>query len=327
MTVQYKDTLIKSIKREEGKQTTRHILMVRPHRFGYNKETAESNAFQVKRTDETPTQIAKKAIVEFDGFVAKLRSKGINVIVAQDQAKPHTPDAVFPNNWVTFHENGTILLYPMLSPTRRLERQSAVLETVLKDFEQKRQVDLSHYERKGQYLEGTGSMILDRVNRLVYACVSARTEPMLLDEFCEWAGYTKVEFRAVDKARQPIYHTNVMMAIGDEFAIICMATVADKRDKAKLLKRFAVTGKKWIDITIDQMNAFAGNMLQVENDKGKTFLVMSSQAYNSLTTKQITEIEQYTEILHSPLYTIEKYGGGSARCMMAEVFLPEKVSK
>ncbi len=319
--MQYKETIIEPTERGIGRQTTQHILMVRPNQFGYNPETAASNAFQVK--DDTATdEIAAKAIEEFDAFVAKLRGHGINVIVAQDPAQPHTPDAVFPNNWVTFHENGTVMLYPMLSATRRLERQPNVLETVYGNFQHKRVIDLSPYESRGQFLEGTGSMILDRVNRLVYACISPRTEPVLLDEFCEWAGYEKVEFRAVDENGLPIYHTNVMMAMGDKFAIICMATVADKRDKAKLLKRFAVTGKKWIDISIAQMKAFAGNMLQVENDKGQTFLIMSEQAYRSLRPAQITAIEKYTTILHSPIYTIEKYGGGSARCMMAEIFLP-----
>lgn len=319
--MQYKETALEPTERGIGRQTTQHILMVRPHRFGYNAETAESNAFQVK-DNTSADEIASKAIEEFDAFVAKLRSHGINVIVAQDQVTPHTPDAVFPNNWVTFHENGTVMLYPMLSKTRRLERQPNVLESVYHRFQHKRVIDLSPYEARGQFLEGTGSMILDRVNRLVYACISPRTEPILLDEFCEWAGYEKVEFRAVDKEGVPIYHTNVMMAMGDNFAIICMSTVADKRDKAKLLKRFAVTGKKWIDISIDQMKAFAGNMLQVENDKGQTFLIMSEQAYRSLRTEQINAIEKHTTILHSPIYTIEKYGGGSARCMMAEVFLP-----
>jgi hypothetical protein len=306
------------------RQTTSNIMMVRPANFGYNPQTAVSNAFQDNDTSLSEAKISDLAIEEFDQFVAKLRAAGINVIVAQDGGEPKKPDAVFCNNWVSFHTNGTMILYPMLTPNRRLERQENVIETITNQFEIIRRMDLAHHENENRILEGTGSMILDHLNRTVYACLSPRTDAGLLDEFCEWAGYERVVFSSVDRNGQEVYHTNVMMAMGDKFVVISMATIPDEAEKTMLYKRFEQTNKEVIDLTIEQIESFAGNMLQVENTDGKTFLVMSEQAFKSLRKDQIEIIEKHTTILYAPIYTIEKLGGGSARCMMAEVFLPKK---
>ncbi len=306
------------------KQTTSNIMMVRPANFGFNPQTAISNAFQDNDTSLSENKIKDLAVEEFDNFVAKLRTNGINVIVAEDSRTPIKPDAVFCNNWVSFHTNGTMILYPMLTENRRLERQESVIETVTKGFEVNNKVDLSKYETIGKILEGTGSMILDRVNRLVYACLSPRTDSELLNDFCKTADYQKVIFNSIDSHGQAIYHTNVMMAMGDQFVVICMESIPDAAERKMLLEYFERTNKALIEITMAQVEAFAGNMLQIENTDGKTFLVMSEQAFKSLRNDQIETIEKYTTIFYTPIYTIEKFGGGSARCMMAEVFLPLK---
>ena len=302
------------------KQTTSNIMMVRPANFGYNPQTAVSNAFQDNDTSLSKTKISDLAVEEFDQFVSKLRAEGINIIVAQDGDEPKKPDAVFCNNWISFHTNGTMIIYPMLTPNRRLERQENVIEEVTRRFKITRRVDLAHHENQDRILEGTGSMILDRLNRLVYACLSPRTDADLLDEFCEWADYKKVIFHSVDRNGQEIYHTNVMMAMGDKFVIISMETIKDETGRQNLYAHFEKTNKEIIDLTMAQIESFAGNMLQVENADGKTFLVMSEQAFKSLQKDQVAAIEKYTTILNAPIYTIEKFGGGSARCMMAEVF-------
>lgn len=306
------------------KQITDTILMVRPANFGYNKETAVSNAFQTREGSQEVEAIAEKAIGEFDEMVRRLRAKGINIIVAQDSQQPAKTDAVFPNNWVTFHHNGTMIIYPLQPESRRLEREEAVLALVEKDFEVKRRVDFTSYEDKNLFLEGTGSLILDRDNRLAYACLSPRTSPHLLDEFCKWAEYQKIVFNAVDESGQDIYHTNVMMALGKTFVVICMDSVRDAKERGMLEKYFQATDKEIIEISYAQLNAFAGNMLQVRSTDGTPYLVMSQQAYESLDHWQVEKIKKHTDIIYSPIDTIEKYGGGSARCMMAEVFLPAK---
>ena len=298
--------------------------MVRPAAFGYNPETAASNAFQQSEGAENKETIQTQALVEFDVFVEKLRSVGIDVVVVEDLPEPLTPDAVFPNNWISFHTNGTVVTYPMYAPTRRQERRGDVFNILAKDFDILNRIDFSGNEAQERFLEGTGSLVLDRLNRLAYACKSPRTDVGLLEEFCEWADYEKIQFDAVDATGQDIYHTNVMMAMGDDFVVICMDTIRDEQEKAQLEYYFRETEKEIINISLEQMNNFAGNMLQVENEAGKTYLVMSEQAFKSLLPEQILHIERHTTILHSPLYTIEKYGGGSARCMLAEVFLPKK---
>lgn len=309
----------------QKQQISDTIIMVRPANFGFNEETASSNAFQSKESVLDHQQIQLEAIREFDAFVAKLRSAGVQVIVVEDTPDPIKTDAVFPNNWVTFHQNGMVVTYPMLSANRRLERRNDIIEDLGRNFIIRDHIHLEHLEGNNQFLEGTGSMIIDRQNGIVYACRSARTDEKLLRSFCKAMGYYPVLFDAEDENGLPIYHTNVMMALGEKLVVICLDSIKDKKEKNQLLHAFAITGKEVLKISYAQMNAFAGNMLQVKNQAGSTFLVMSEQAYKSLTIHQIAQIEQSTNILFSNLETIEKFGGGSARCMMAEVFL-QKIS-
>ncbi|MCB0572731.1 MAG: amidinotransferase [Phaeodactylibacter sp.] len=306
------------------KQITSHILMVRPANFGYNEQTAVNNAFQVQDASLSPQEISQKAVEEFDTFVLRLRGKGVDVIVVDDTPGPAKPDAVFPNNWATFHEDGRVVTYPMNAPLRRLERREDILQLLAERFLITDHLRFEHHEEMELFLEGTGSLILDRPNRLAYACLSPRTDEGLLDEFCQALGYQKVAFAAVDAQGREIYHTNVMMALGQDFVVICLESVPCLGSRKRLLQHFADTGKDVIEISLPQMMAFAGNMLQVLSQDGNTYLAMSEQAYHALTDEQIQHIHRYTNILYSPLYTIEKYGGGSARCMMAEVFLPER---
>lgn len=297
--------------------------MVRPARFAFNEETAASNAFQSRDNNLTSEEMRLKAVREFDEFVQKLRDAGVDVIVAEDSASPAKPDAVFPNNWVTFHQEGIIVTYPMFAPTRRQERREEVIEEILnRGFHAERRMRLEGDEAKQRFLEGTGSIIFDHQNRLAYACLSPRTDAGLLEELCQKIGYQKVVFHATDAKGQDIYHTNVMMALGETFVVICLDSVRDAAERRILEEKFRVTNKEIVNISLDQMNAFAGNMLQVRNAAGDTILVMSEQAFRSLTPAQIKTLEGHTRLLYSPIATIETYGGGSARCMMAEVFLP-----
>lgn len=305
-------------------QTTSHILMVRPAHFGFNEETASSNAFQSGETTLSREAISRKALEEFDQFVSVLRAAGVEVTVADDSPEPVKPDAVFPNNWMTLHDDGTMILYPMQAAVRRLERQSHIIEWMEKNGQINQVIHLEGSEKTGHFLEGTGSMILDRDHRIVYACLSPRTDAALLDRFCQLTGYEAVTFHSTDANGQDIYHTNVMMALGDTFAVICTDTIRDTLEREKVELSLRHTGKEIIAITLDQMLQFAGNMLQVCNREGDTFLVMSEQAYLSLLPEQLVQINRHTRPLYSPLYTIEKFGGGSARCMMAENFLPRR---
>lgn len=306
-------------------QITHTILMVRPRHFGFNPETANNNSFQSNTSRLSATEISAKAVEEFDAFVAKLRGAGIEVIVVQDSDQPAKTDAVFPNNWFTTHEQGELVTYPMFSPIRRTERQDYAIEQLAADFEINKWIHLEDKELEGRFLEGTGSMILDRVNRIVYACRSIRTDEGLMDEFCRWMDYEAVIFDAYDREGIPIYHTNVMMALGTTYVVICLDAIRNEEQRLILNECFERTGKEVITISLEQMNAFAGNMLQVRNTEGdKTFLVMSEQAYRSLMPEQIDRIKRHSEMLYSPIYTIETFGGGSARCMMAEVFLERK---
>ncbi len=309
---------------QSEQQITAHILMVRPAQFGYNEETAESNAFQRNEGTFTPAQIRRKARAEFDNFVQLLKAAGVQVMVVEDTDYPIKTDAVFPNNWVTFHQDGTVITYPMQSEVRRLERREDILENLGKQFKIEQRVHLETSEGQQKYLEGTGSMILDRPNRLVYACLSPRTDATLLDEFCKITGFEKVVFTAVDGSGRQIYHTNVMMALGETFVVICLDSIRDEVERALLLEKFEATHKEVIEISLEQVMSFAGNMLQIKNRSGEPILVMSEQAYNALDPTQIRLLNKHTNLLYAPLNTIEKYGGGSARCMMAEVFLPVK---
>ncbi len=306
------------------KQVTRSILMVRPSNFGFNEETAVNNAFQNNAAGKTSEQIREKAIEEFDSFVSLLRSKGVDVSVYQDEPQPIKPDAVFPNNWVSFHEDGTVITYPMFAKVRRIERTDKVFDMLEPHFWILDHIHLEQSEEDNIFLEGTGSMVLDRANKIAYACISPRTEKTLFEDWCNIYEYAPVSFTAIDQEGKLIYHTNVMMAMGDRFVVICLESVIDDEEKSALREIFARTEKEIIEISLEQMNAFAGNMLQVQGASGQTYLVMSKTAFGSLNASQIEKIEKYTEILTADINTIETYGGGSVRCMMAEIFLPEK---
>lgn len=298
------------------------LLMVRPVRFGYNAETAVNNAFQVAGQNQEAVQA--KALAEFDHFVATLRSHEIDVVVVEDTLEPHTPDSIFPNNWISFHRNSTIILYPMFAENRRLERKETVIEAIKNRFQIDSTIDLTKNEAHNVFLEGTGSIILDRDNKIAYACISPRTDKNLFLEFCEEMGYEPVVFTAVDQKGKEIYHTNVMMCLGDKYAVICLDSIQEADERAVVTGALAQSGKVIVEISFDQMNHFAGNMLQVMNVNGEQFLVMSSQAYASLHQEQVHALESFNPIIHVPLETIESNGGGSARCMMAEILLPKK---
>lgn len=300
------------------------VLMVRPAHFGFNEETAASNAFQTKNSLLSNDEISRLALAEFDAFVDKLRAAGIRVLVVEDTPSPLKTDAVFPNNWITTHSDGVVITYPMYSPMRRLERRRDIIDQLSDSFVVTNWLRMEQHESEQVFLEGTGSMILDRTNHIVYACRSVRTDEQLLREFADGMRYRTVVFNAVDPAGLPIYHTNVMMALADTFAIICLDSITNEAEREEVIQSLQSTRKEIIPITYDQMMHYAGNMLQVRNDKGDSFLVMSQQAYQSLQPEQLAAIQHHSQILYSDLQTIEKYGGGSARCMLAEIFLPTK---
>ncbi len=299
-------------------------MMVRPANFGFNEETAGNNAFQTKDNSLTTNEVKEKAATEFDNFVKILRGCSVDVVVMEDSISPLKTDAVFPNNWFSTHEDGTMILYPMYSPNRRLERDENIIRALENDFKVVKKVHFDQFENDNLFLEGTGSMIFDRPNKICYACLSVRTDLVLLNRLCSVIGYKPVAFHAVDAADQDIYHTNVMMALGETFVVICLETVKNEAEKVALLHEFQLTQKEIIEISLAQMQRFVGNMLQVRNDKGETFLVMSQQAFESLTPEQIQLIEKHTHIVSADIKTIETYGGGSARCMMAEIFFEKR---
>ena len=307
-------------------QTASTVLMVEPIAFGYNAQTAENNYFQVEQKD---ADIQTKALEEFNNFADKLKSKGINVISVKDTLEPHSPDSIFPNNWVSFHNDGKVVLYPMFAPNRRVERRTDILETLkVKGFEITEIEDLSHFENQQKFLEGTGSMIFDHDHKIAYGSVSLRLDEELFRQFCTKFGFRPVVFHSYQNAggeRLPIYHTNVMMCVADKFVVICLECIDDELEREKVQEVIKSTQKEIIEISEDQMQQFAGNMLQVQNQAGEKFLVMSESAYRSLTAQQISAIEKYCEIIYSDLNTIETNGGGSARCMLAEVFLPNNI--
>ena len=308
-------------------QATNSILMIRPIAFRMNEQTAVNNYYQ-EDLDIANREINQKAQQEFDQFVAVLRSHGVKVIVVSDDNSRDTPDALFPNNWVSFHEDGTVTIYPMFAENRRAERREDVFDIlenegfIISDI-----MDYTSAEDFDVFLEGTGSIILDRENKKAYCALSPRADEELFIEFCEDFEYFPVIFTAnqsVEGDRLPIYHTNVMMAIADKYAIICMDAIDDKKERKNAQKHLKESGKEIITITEKQVEQFAGNMLQVKGKNGKHFLVMSSSAFHALTEIQKKQIQKYNDIIHSDLTTIETCGGGSARCMMAEVFLPRK---
>ena len=307
------------------KQTTNTILMIRPVNFRMNEETAVNNYFQ-EAISLKAAEVNARAQKEFDAFVDKLRNVGVNVIVVDDLKENDTPDSIFPNNWVSFHENGDVGLYPMFAVNRRRERREDILDLLEEEgFLIKNIMDYTSAEEDDIFLEGTGSILLDRANGKAYCALSARADEELFIEFCEDFEYTPivfVAFQTVDGKRLPIYHTNVMMTLGEDFAVICLDSIDDKTDRKNVIGHLKENGKEIIVITETQMHQFAGNMLEVKGLNDKRFLVMSKAAHDCLTLDQIAKIEKYCDILSSELTTIETCGGGSARCMMAEVFLP-----
>lgn len=299
-------------------QTTSHLLMIRPVNFSFNAETAVNNAFQVTGAADNAQS---KALTEFDNFVHLLRDNGIDVTVIGDTPQPYTPDSIFPNNWISFHDAGTVCLYPMFAVNRRLERKQHILDAIGKKFRIDATLDFSSYEDQKRFLEGTGSMVLDREHRIAYACISPRTDIDVLRDFCQKMGYTPEIFTATDSNGLPVYHTNVMMCVADKYVVVCLDSVPDEKERNHLAGTILNSRKALLPITLEQMNHFAGNMLQVHNQKGGKLLVMSTQAYESLTPGQIEQLESFNRILYSPLTTIETNGGGSARCMLAEIHL------
>jgi hypothetical protein len=309
-------------------QTTNSIVMIRPVAFRMNEQTVVNNHYQKALDGLLPATVNAKAQAEFDAFVEKLRAVGVNVIVIDDTLEPDTPDSIFPNNWISFHENGDIALYPMFAENRRLERREDVFDILEeKGFEINDIMDYTSAEEDGIFLEGTGSIILDRGNEMAYCALSPRADEELFIEFCEDFEYNPVIFEAyqtVNGERKHIYHTNVMMCIAETFAVICADCIDDKAERKMVLQKLKESDKEIILITEEQVNNFAGNMLQVRGANDERFLIMSDAAYNVLTKEQITKIEKHCKILHASLDIIEACGGGSARCMMAEVFLPKK---
>lgn len=308
-------------------QLTQHIMMIRPANFGFNAETAANNAFQSKEKIEDAHYLKEIARKEFDAMVQQLEAHGVLVTVIEDTELPVKPDAVFPNNWISFHENGAIITYPMYAKNRRVERREDVIEIIEDQFIVKNRYSLEFYEDIEQeplYLEGTGSMVFDRPNQLVYACLSQRTDATLIDKFNVLMGTKSIVFKAVDRQGLEIYHTNVMMALGENFVVICLDCIPDVDSRKTLLSQFERTGKKVIEISMKQMESFAGNMLEVKGKEGKRYLCMSETAHKSLRTDQIAALSTLTNILPISIPNIEKYGGGSVRCMMAEIFLKAK---
>ncbi|MEE3163951.1 MAG: arginine deiminase-related protein [Bacteroidota bacterium] len=309
-------------------QSTSSVFMVRPHSFRKNEETATNNHYQRDIAQASPEEIIERAQEEFDGLVDQLKAAGVEVVVF-DEAEPHeTPDALFPNNWVSTHADGTVALYPMFAPNRRTERREdipLVLEHQF-GFDVRQIIDFTEFESHNKFLEGTGSIVLDRVNRKAYAALSDRTDARALEHFCDQLDFEPVAFQAfqtVDNQRLPIYHTNVMMSIGSGYAVVCLNCIDSDDERKQVVDAIAQDGLELIAITEEQVNQFAGNMLELTGDDGPV-LVMSASAYQSLAPEQIEKLQQHTTLLHAPLPTIETCGGGSARCMIAEIHLPKQ---
>ena len=309
------------------KQITNSILMIRPVQFRMNEQTAVNNYYQKTIEHLTPDAVNALAVEEFDAFVQKLQAAGIQVVVVDDTKEFDTPDSIFPNNWISFHKNGTIALYPMFAENRRFERKESIVEAVEeKGFSIKHVVDYTEAEQENLFLEGTGSIILDREYQKAYCALSPRADEQLFIEFCEDFDFFPVIFSAyqtVNQKREKIYHTNVMMCIGSTFAVICLDSIDDKKERKNVINHLNKDNKDIIEITEDQVNQFAGNMLQLLGKNNTSFLIMSQSAFDSLRTDQLSKLEKHTKIISSALQTIEACGGGSARCMMAEIFLPK----
>ena len=305
------------------RQTADSLLMIRPANCGYNPQTAASNAFQKQIEKLSTEEIQARAAEEFDNLVGILRRHNINVFVAEDTPEPAKPDAVFPNNWISFHRDGTVYLYPLLSEKRNAERRNDIIEALKRDFQIKKIVDLSNGENR--ILEGTGSMVFDHPNRIVYACLSPRTDADLLKEFASRIDYEPVSFLAADENGASIYHTNVVMCVGEHLAVVCLETIKNPAQRKSVTESLAKTSHEIIEISFAQMNRFAGNMLEVRNNRDERFLLMSASAHESLTEEQIAAVEKRVRILSANIETIEAVGGGSARCMVAEIFCEKRI--
>ena len=318
-------------------QVTNRVMMIKPKAFGYNSETALDNAFQISSINDCSTfEASAQAVREFDNLSHLLSSNGIEVNIEADTNDPETPDAVFPNNWISFHSSpeikplttSTVIIYPMMSILRRQERRQDLIDKWTQSLNASI-IDLSSFETSGKYLEGTGSMVLDRLNRVAYACISGRTDIEMIDKFCSITGYKSVTFHACHKSLDgglvPIYHTNVMMMIGETISLICLEAIQDAEEKEHVMKSLGASGRTIVRVTVSQMNTFLCNALELSNKDGKRFLVMSTKAYNAMdeNQKRILTEENELELLHSSVDTIETLGGGGVRCMIAEIFPPK----
>ena len=301
--------------------SSNNVLLIKPAKFSYNIETAKSNAFQNSSTTDK-REIVGTAILEFDRMVQELIQIGVNVTVLDDTETPIKPDAIFPNNWVSFHANGTVVLYPMLAKNRRKERRVDVIKTIRENFEINKIIDLSIYEKKNIFLEGTGSIIFDHTHKIAYACISPRTDKQLFEKTCKILDYKPICFQSVDAQRKEIYHTNVMMNIGNGYSVICLESIKDKNQREIVSASLTKSGHKIIDISYDQTSSFCGNMLELELLDKKNILAMSRKAYQSLTATQKSSLEEFCKLFPLTIDTIERVGGGSVRCMIAEIFLP-----
>lgn len=299
------------------------VLMIKPVRFQSNPLTAASNRFQGRNTS-SPEQQQLDSVAEFDGLCSVLEANGVKVVQFDDTLEPHTPDSIFPNNWVSFHADGRVVLYPMEAPNRRTERRHDLVEKLVSDygFQVREIVDLSHHERDGHFLEGTGSLVLDRVNHIAYASLSSRTHLDALGEFAQRMDYEVVAFAAVDKAGEAIYHTNVLLNVGEKLAVICAESIADAQQRAAVLESLRSTGHEVILLGFDQLESFAGNMLELRSSSGERLIAMSEQARNSLDESQLGKIAAAATIISAPIDRIESSSGGSVRCMLAEIHLP-----
>ena len=309
------------------KQITNNLIMIRPKHFNFNIETAENNHFQKKDKRLSNEKILKKATSEFDKMVLQLLKNKIDVTVFEDKKEIITTDSVFPNNWISFHQNGLVFIYPMFSENRRKEKRKDILEKLDNEYEIKKIIDFSSYETDSIFLEGTGSMVLDRQHKICYASISERTNKLALKDFCKKASYEPIIFKSYQKVgakKKLIYHTNVMMCVAEEYVLICLDLVHNKDEKKNIINTIQKTKKEIIEISEKQCNSFAGNTLQVSNIKNDKFLVMSNSAHDSLEKEQRIKLLKYNKIIHSDLTLIEKLGGGSARCMIAENFLQKK---
>jgi len=303
-------------------QVTSHVLMIRPSAFGYNAETAENNVFQHRPENGRVSDVTTQAIKEFDDFVQLLEREGIHVTIIEDSQSPQKPDAVFPNNWISFHKDGTVITYPMYSKLRREERREEIIQDLAEGFQIGQRIHFEVFEKHRQYLEGTGSMVLDHVNKVAYACISERTNQELLNDWCMRMNFKPHTFHAMSNGI-PIYHTNVMMTIGSKVVVVCLECVPDEKERTSLKENLSKYHTV-VEITDQQVQSFAGNMLALKNMAGEELMIMSACALSSLTNEQKKEIENYSRIVASPIQTIEDIGGGSARCMIAEIFLVPK---